>query len=119
MRRFSRRMLLAWAALGAVVEGCISPTLPLPPPDAPDVSRIGEGQYRLRGSLPIPASRVLVQNTRTTVVVGKGPLQIYDLVVGAQPGDLMLLWYETNTEVSTFVPFQIDRLTPILDAGRQ
>ncbi|HEX4339637.1 MAG TPA: hypothetical protein VH062_27205 [Polyangiaceae bacterium] len=112
MRRLSRRTLLAWAGLGAVVPACISPTLPLPPPSVPDATDLGNGTYRLVGTLPIYAT-VLVKNQRTDVIVGKGPLTAYDLVVAAEGSDTIVLWYETDLgDVSSPVAFEMDRLTP-------
>jgi hypothetical protein len=117
MRRLSRRTLLAWAGLGVAVPACISPTLPLPPPSVPDGSDVGNGTYRLVGALPLYAL-VLVRNERTELVTGKGPLTDYDLLVAAEKGDDMTLWYETQIgEISSPILFQIDRLTPILDEG--
>jgi hypothetical protein len=114
MRRLSRRTLLAWAGLGVAIPACISPTLPLPPPSAPDGSDLGDGTFRLVGSLPIYGT-VLVRNERTQLVVGKGSVTAYDLVVAASKGDTMMLWYETDVgDISSPIEFQIDRLTPII-----
>jgi hypothetical protein len=116
MRRLSRRTLLAWAGIGIAAPSCISPTLPLPPPDVPDGRDVGNGQYRLQGSLPVLGT-VIVQNTRTTLLVGKGPLRYYDLLVGAEKGDVLVLWYETDGDVSSGIAFQVDRLNPIVVDG--
>src|SRR5215471_3370771 len=116
MRRLSRRTLLAWAGLGVVVPACISPTLPLPPPSVPDAREVASGQYRLRGSIPVVGT-VLIQNIRTALVYGKGPVIDYDLIVGAEKGDTLLIWYETGSDLSSAVVFQIDRLTPIVPDG--
>jgi len=119
MRRLSRRALLGWAGLGAAVPACLSPTLPLPPPDAPDAQDLRNGTYRLTGALPVFAS-VLIRNQRTSLIFGMGPISEYDLIVVALKGDTMTLWYETDTgDLSIPISFQIDRLTPILnDAGQ-
>jgi hypothetical protein len=116
MRRLSRRTLLAWAGIGVFVPSCLNPTLPLPPPEAPDARDIGNGQYRLRGALPVIGT-VIIQNTRTEVLSGKGPLKFYDLVVGAEKGDTLILWYETDGDLSAAIAFQVDRLTPIVADG--
>ena len=83
MRRLSRRTLLAWAGLGVAVPACLSPTLPLPPPEAPDVMDLGNGSFRLTGSLPVFAT-VYARNQRTHKSVGDGPLTEYDLTVQAE-----------------------------------
>ena len=116
MRRLSRRTLLAWAGLGVVVPSCISPTLPLPPPSVPDARQVGDGQYRLRGAIPVVGT-VMFQNLRTGVVNGQGPLLDYDLIVEAIPSDTMVLWYETAGDISSGVPFRVDRLDPIVPDG--
>ena len=117
MRRLGRRSFLAFAGLGLAAPACLSPTLPLPPPSVPDAQDLGNGTYRLSGALPIFAT-VLVRNQRTTEVRGKGPLTAYELLVEAQQGDTMVLWYETDTgDQSSPVAFDIDRLTPIVGDG--
>jgi hypothetical protein len=94
MQRVSRRLLLLFGA-GALVAGCLSPTLPLPPPSPPDVTQVGVGQYEVSGSLPM-AGTVLVQNERTNLVYGETVEQLYHFNVAAQPGDEMSLWYEAS-----------------------
>jgi hypothetical protein len=116
MRRLSRRTLLAWAGLGVLAPACISPTLPLPPPSVPDQRDLGNGTFQLRGSIPVTGT-VFIQNERTTLAYGKGPLTQYDLTVGAEKGDIMVLWYETDGDLSTQVAFVIDRANPIIDDG--
>jgi hypothetical protein len=119
MRRLSRRTLLAWAGLGVVVPGCLSPTLPLPPPDAPDVMDLGAGSFRLTGTLPIFAT-VYVRNQRTHEGIFDGPLNQYDLTVKAQGGDNLILWYETDIgDASSPVSFELDRVPPGIGDGGQ
>lgn len=115
--RLTRRILLL-AAAGALAVGCLSPTLPLPPPSPPEVAQIGQGVYRLTGSIPVPGT-VLVQNARTNLVYGKVVPDVYELTVEAKPGDPMLLWYESSGDASETVGFRIgESLTPqIQDAG--
>jgi len=103
--RLSRR---AWigALLGLSVTACISPTLPLPPPSPPDIERVGEGQYRLQGSIPVQGT-VLVLNTRTSLVHGQVASVLYDFVVPARPRDTLVLWYVSGAEESDTVEFEI------------
>lgn len=68
-----RRLLLlvaaivAWIALG---PACMSPTLPLPPPDAPDnIQQTAAGSWEIRGSCTAGA-RVLIKNEHTGSIVG-------------------------------------------------
>lgn len=96
MRRAFRRVLLC-LGVGVLFAGCLSPTLPLPPPSPPDVSKVGDGEYELRGSLPM-AGTVYVRNERSSSGVLKDVDSglLYQFVVGAQPGDVMALWYEAS-----------------------
>jgi hypothetical protein len=114
--RLSRRVLLCWGALGMLAAGCLSPTLPLPPPSPPDVAKIGEGQYELRGSIPVRGA-VIVVDTRTGVIGGRTDVTVYDFVMSARPDDAMLVWYEAGGDTSEAVPFRIDRDPEIPDAG--
>jgi hypothetical protein len=117
MLRLPRRTLLL-AMAGALAAGCLSPTLPLPPPSPPDVAQIGQGVYRLSGSIPVPGT-VLVQNSRTNLVYGKVVTAVYELTVDARPGDPMLLWYESSGDASETIGFRIDGALspPVQDAG--
>jgi hypothetical protein len=115
--RLSRRVLL-WAVPGLFAAACLSPTLPLPPPAVPEVQQIGQGQYQLTGSLPVPGT-VLVLNQRTRIIKGQGDvLDLYQMVVTAAPGDAMVIWYESGNDKSDERPFVIDQsLSPPPDAG--
>lgn len=119
MRRLSRRrfgVLFAIAA-SAIASGCLSPTLPLPPPSEPQVGRIDNNHYRLTGALPLPG-QVFAQNTRTDLVFGQvAPARVYDFVIEARRGDEITLWYLTGTTVSDYISFQID--ADLLRAERQ
>lgn len=110
MRRLLRRVLLG-AAAGALATACISPTLPLPPPAVPDAENVGQGQYRLTGTIPVPGT-VLVMNTRTNLVYGEDTPGQYDFLVGAKPCDDMVVWYQTGTDQSTTVGFFIGSQLP-------
>jgi hypothetical protein len=114
--RLSRRVLL-WAVPGLFVAACLSPTLPLPPPAVPTVTQIGQGQYQLSGSIPVPGT-VLALNQRT----GAGALldvqDLYQLLITAAPGDVIFLWYESGNDKSGVTRFVIDEaLSPRPDAG--
>jgi len=116
MRRQSRRALLAWAVLGALAAGCISPTLPLPPPAAPDVASLGHGQYQLTGAVP-ERGLVLVQNARTSLIYGQADTTEYSIVVEARPGDELSLWYTVGEKSSDKTVFQIEAGTADAGAG--
>jgi hypothetical protein len=119
MRGLSRRGLLAWVALGVLASGCLSPTLPLPPPAPPDVQEIGQGQYRLSGTLPAEGT-VIVENIRTNLIYGIANTAAYVIVVEAAPGDDMAIWYVVSEKSSDTTPFQIPQnapKAPTSDAG--
>jgi hypothetical protein len=113
-----RRWFLG-AAASVLVAGCLSPTLPLPPPSAPDIQEVGSGQYVLTGIIPEPGF-VLVLNKRTNAVNGTLSSGEYSVPVQARPADAMQLWYESGTDVSDIVEFEIpaeSRSTTPADAG--
>jgi hypothetical protein len=110
MRRLSRRALL-FLASGLLAVGCLSPTLPLPPPSPPDAVSIGQGQYRLVGSIPL-AGTVFALNQRTQLVSGEVVVSNYDFIVTAKLCDPMILWYETDTDQSSGVDFTIGSDVP-------
>ena len=117
MRRLPRRTVLAWAGVSVLgVPACLSPTLPLPPPEAPDGLDIGEGKYRLRGYIPLFGA-VFVRNKRTNESVGLWDVLAYQLDVVGVGTDRMVLWYMAGNEVSSPIEFQLNRLTPIQGDG--
>jgi hypothetical protein len=108
MPRVSRRV---WAvAAGLVLAGCLSPTLPLPPPNQPDVEGPDQqGMVTLRGGTE-EGSVVFVENLRTGEVRGQRDLDgdgLYQIVIGAQLEDHMELWYTVGTEESPHLIFKI------------
>ena len=67
----TRRSLVLHAAMAVGLVACLSPTLPLPPPEAPDSVGLGEeeGVFHVRGSCT-PGALVLVQNLRSGLIWG-------------------------------------------------
>lgn len=65
-----RRRILAILATSSLAA-CLSPTLPLPPPEAPDAIAMSEeiGVWEVRGT-NTPGSVVLVKNLNTGVIAG-------------------------------------------------
>jgi hypothetical protein len=115
--------MLLCLGVGALFAGCLSPTLPLPPPSPPEVTQVGQGRYELRGSLPM-AGTVYVENERTSLVFGKRVEQLYRFTVEAEAGDFMGLWYEASDtsqfygDRSETITFEIpDTPTALPDAG--
>jgi hypothetical protein len=112
MSLLSRRLFcilgLGWLALPG---GCLSPTLPLPPPDSPNVESAGQGLVTLSGSIPEPRASVYAANDATGVYAGQKADEAgrYRFQIAAEPGDPMRLWYDIGSERSGSRPFDIPR----------
>ena len=94
------RSLRGWllgAALFAGVGGCLSPTLPLPPPTDPTVSSVSEGVVRFTGTVE-PESEVFALDRNSNLIAGQYThAGAYDFTMAAQDHDLMSLWYVHGT----------------------
>jgi hypothetical protein len=113
--KWSRRWWLG--ALCALAVGCLSPTLPLPPPAAPDVTAPNEqGLVTLSGTVDQPEAMVLARNLRTAHIDGTFADNAgrYAFQMAAQPGDPAELWWEFGEEVSKVQAFRIPYPAPAL-----
>jgi len=108
MRQFRRTLLGAGAAL--IVSSCLSPTLPLPPPDRPDVEQIGQGEYRVTGAIP-ERGMATVMNSRTRLQWGQFTEARYSFIVHGEPGDAMLFWYVVSGQSSEYLFFDLGENT--------
>jgi len=102
-----RRFLLLSA--GVCLAGCLSPTLPLPPPDRPDVSSPDEsGFVRLQGVAPADAE-VIAWNHRNDLIAGQvtGDDARYDFTMKAEVNDVIELWYVVGSEESQSVRINV------------
>ena len=98
-----RRLLLLTA--GLCLAACLSPTLPLPPPDRPDVAAADEnGLVRLQG-VAAPQAEVIAWNHNNNLIAGQvtGDDSRYDFTIKAEPNDLIELWYVVGSEESQSV----------------
>ncbi|HTQ02680.1 MAG TPA: hypothetical protein VMI54_02445 [Polyangiaceae bacterium] len=114
--RFARRTLFAGALLGV---GCYSPTLPLPPPVKPDVSLTSTGDYELTGGV-LPNSPVFALDARTQLIDGQvsDGVGLYTIVLhAAQAGDTITLWYESGTDLSPPMVFDLPTVNPSGSSG--
>jgi hypothetical protein len=104
----SRRNVLA--LVGLALAGCLSPTLPLPPPSKPDVEGPDQqGQVTLDGFVPQSNTAVVAVNHRTGEIRGQIVNDFhYRFQIGAEYGDLMELWYTIGDEQSPAVKFFIE-----------
>lgn len=105
--RIGRRLVCVFAAIAVV--GCLSPTLPLPPPSEPVVTGPTEaGLLRLRGSAP-ERSWMHAYNRNT----GNGAFQEvragrYDFTIQAKTGDRLVLWYAMDGEESLPLDLEVE-----------
>ncbi|MBK8253343.1 MAG: hypothetical protein IPK82_11845 [Polyangiaceae bacterium] len=111
MRRFLAR--LGWIALlGTMGSSCLSPTLPLPPPDIDSVTQTDDGLWQVAGTCK-PGAMVTVLNDETgTGVVFEDREQIGQWVVQL-PGDLCdAAWVsqEFGNDESSRTNFVIDEI---------
>lgn len=105
----SRRLLLACLTVG-LLGGCLSPTLPLPPPSPPETiaATDQQGVYQLKGSARAN-SLVTAFNLNNGLSFGQktGPDGKYDFLVRGEEGDQMELWYSVGTDESNSVRFEL------------
>ncbi len=107
------RRALLFASL--VMLGCYAPTLPLPPPQKPEIMLTDTGAFRLRGGTE-PDAQIFALNERSLLIDGQqtGGTGRYDFELReAKAGDLMQLWYQLGTELSPTTVFVLpDDLAP-------
>ncbi|GEM_PF-465565 len=117
-KRATRRnfvALLLGAGFLALAGGCLSPTLPLPPPSSPYVTAPNDnGLIELTGRVP-SRSPVYVHNTRTDDVVGQFTEQDgrYQLTIAARRGDFLTLWYSEGTRNSGLTDIVVPERDPL------
>lgn len=123
LRRAALRFATALATTLLAGAACLSPTLPLPPPEPADTMRPladREGMWQISGNC-IPGARVSLFNQRTRRGViaddadGNGR---YHLVIEAELCDPLLVWQELivegrGTEVSEAQSFVVEERTPL------
>jgi hypothetical protein len=102
-----RRLLFSLAGLGLV--GCLSPTLPLPPPSRPDVSAPDESGYARLQGFAAPRVEVLALNHGNEKLAGQvtGADSRYDFKIPAESGDLIELWYVDGSDESQTVTVEV------------
>jgi len=83
------------ASLLCLPLGCLSPTLPLPPPSRPDVSPPdASGLTTVAGHVP-GGTTAIAQNMSSGQLVGQltSSSGNYELVLPAASGDTLAIWY--------------------------
>lgn len=110
MRWSFRRRSVCVVSVTALLSlvGCLSPTLPLPPPNEPTVTGPNsEGWARLRGSAP-KGSWITAYNRNLALgYIQDVPEGAYDFEIQARVGDEIVLWYEIGGDESLPVEFKI------------
>lgn len=110
-----RRRWLCVVSVTAFVSlvGCLSPTLPLPPPNQPTVTGPNaEGFARLRGSAPAGSWVTAYNRNLGLGYIQDVPKGAYDLEIRARVGDEIAVWYELSGEESLPVEFEIKAPAP-------
>lgn len=99
--RIWRRRLAAVLALG--FAGCLSPTLPLPPPEEPStISALSDGRWELDGDC-LDGAEVIAINEETgrgVVFVDRENTGRYSLVIEGEPCDVIILSQVVSDEAS-------------------
>lgn len=93
------------ASMGLFVASCLAPTLPLPPPDRPDVSAPDvSGQVRLQG-VAVAQAEVLAWNRNSDLIAGQVTRDDarYDFTIKGDAGDVIEVWYVQGTDASPSV----------------
>jgi hypothetical protein len=114
-RRRWLRALVAGVCL-LLPLGCLSPTLPLPPPSRPDISPPdASGLTAIVGRVP-GGTTALAQNLETGRLVGQvtGDSGTYELRLQATIGDQVVVWYRDGLTDSAAVQLTVPAETPDL-----
>ncbi len=117
MARASLSGVRIWAAIAwaVVAGGCVSPTLPLPPPDAPaQITLAADGStWAIRGSCT-PGAVVLVKNDATGLISGVVDVDRdgrYLVDIQAKPCDIGEVWEIIGDTASTATLFYVEPTT--------
>ena len=104
----ARRSWLIAAVL--CLAGCLSPTLPLPPPSDPTVSGTdANGDVHLTGTV-LPQSEVFALNQNNNVISGQlTESGNYDFTIKAQQFDHLEVWYVRDTVQSPTTEVTVEK----------
>lgn len=94
---------LAWVVCVLLLGACLSPTLPLPPPEEPGtIIELGDGEWTLTGAC-IEGAQVIGYNDATgrgSVFIDRGTDGIYTLVLEGEACDVVVLQQIVGDEAS-------------------
>jgi hypothetical protein len=104
----STRARRSWlVGLALTLVGCLSPTLPLPPPSQPEVVDQGNGMVELSGAVE-PHSQVFALNNTTNQIAGQNTeTGQYRFTIVAATNDDITLWYQNGVDTSPVIDFFI------------
>ena len=106
----TRRRLFAAVLVPALFSGCLAPTLPLPPPDRPQVEGPdATGNIRMTGTSSERGAVVYALNDRSGQIVGQrtNASSAYELVMAAELGDYITFWYTVGADQSPTLVFRV------------
>lgn len=111
VRCLPRRLL--FVGLGLFAWSCLAPTIPMPPPSRPDIEGPRtDGTVVLTGAVEAGAD-VFAQNYRTGEIRGQRTARgDYRIIIGAQIGDWMTLFYRHDGDFSPSVEFIVPEPEP-------
>lgn len=121
LRRAALHLAFALATSLLAGAACLSPTLPLPPPEPADTMRPSAGQegvWQISGNCT-PGARVSVFNERTQRGVIEDDTDRngrYHLEIEAELCDVLLVWQElegNGDEESAAQSFVVEERTPV------
>jgi hypothetical protein len=117
----ARGWKFVFVVVAAMVLGCLSPTLPLPPPDAPsETAGAQPGTIHLHGVNAQPNALVIIRNNFPNPAENLAPGQhvgialsdakgTWDVDVFAAKGDVLEIWQEVSPEdASPTIDFQVN-----------
>lgn len=93
----------------ALTIGCYSPTVPLPPPDEPEVGKVDpQGMVKIRGGASKYALVSLFnERSGSGVIVTADGGGVYEAVIAAMAGDEVSIWQEVDGEKSPSIRITI------------
>ncbi|MEM9694503.1 MAG: hypothetical protein AAGA56_18280 [Myxococcota bacterium] len=109
--RLGLALALLGASLLAPVSACLSPTLPLPPPDRPEsiTASVDAGFVDIRGRCT-PGATVLIENLETGVITGTDDRDEdgdYFIRLEGDGCDRAEVWEVIDNTISSATPFTI------------
>lgn len=104
----------AWLLFATALSGsaCLSPTLPLPPPEVDSISETAAGTWQVRGTCSPGAEVVIVDDAtgRGVVVEDRERRGIFFAAIQADPCDVIIVTQSVGSEDSSASRFVIQEV---------